>query len=150
MRQSLTYAGRLERLLANLLDSIILVVPAGLAAGLLQGSNLAIAATFFCSLSYYTYFTASAWQATPGKRLLGIYVIRTDGQRFTKRDALERFLAYIIPSLPLYTSVVSEQIAPVICFWLSLFWYAPILFTDERVGYHDRLCSTRVFLGKVN
>lgn len=143
------YAGRLERLFANLLDSIILLIPAALIASLLKGNGLAMLGTFACSLAYYTLFVSSAWQATPGKRLLGIYVARTDNHPLTQRDALERFLAFIIPSLPLYTSFIGETTAPILVFWLSIFWFAPILFTPERIGYHDRLCSTRVLIGKV-
>ncbi|MBX9726879.1 MAG: RDD family protein [Rickettsiales bacterium] len=101
------------------------------------------------SLGYYTYFTASRWQATPGKRLLSIYVVRTDNRALTPRDALERFLGFILPSLPIYSSIMLQQQAAMLVFWLTLFWFAPILFTPERIGFHDRLCRTRVVVGKV-
>ena len=143
------YAGRLERLFANLIDSLILIIPSGVVAALLDHDGLVTLATFLVSLGYYTHFTASDWQATPGKRLLGLYVIRTDYRALTQRDAVERFLAYSIPSLPLYASFLSAQAAPMLVFWLSLFWFAPILFTPERIGTHDRLCGTRVLVGKV-
>ncbi len=143
------YAGRLERLFANLIDTIILILPGGLLSAMLDADGLAMLGMFIMSAAYYTHFTASAWQATPGKRLLGIYVIRTDYRMLSQRDALERFLAYTIPSLPIYASFISPEIAPLLVFWLSLFWFAPILFTPERVGLHDRLCHTRVLVGKV-
>jgi uncharacterized RDD family membrane protein YckC len=143
------YAGRLERLFANLIDTVILIIPGGLLAALLDHNGMITLATFLVSLGYYTHFTASGWQATPGKRLLGIYVIRTDHRRLTQRDAVERFLAYSIPSLPLYASFIPAQSAPLLVFWLSMFWFLPILITPERTGTHDRLCGTRVLVGKV-
>jgi uncharacterized RDD family membrane protein YckC len=147
--QKTIYAGRLERLFANLLDSLILVIPSGLAAAMLDHDGATIFATFLIGLGYYTHFTASNWQATPGKRLLGLYVIRLDHRALSQRDAVERFLAYSIPSLPLYASFLSTESTPILVFWLSMFWFIPILFTPERVGTHDRLCGTRVLVGKV-
>jgi hypothetical protein len=32
---------------------------------------------------------------------------------------------------------------------LSLFWFAPILFNAERIGYHAHLRKTRVIVGKI-
>lgn len=144
-----TYAGRPERLLANLLDTIILLIPSAFVVGILKGSDISVVGVFACNLAYYTYFTAGAWQATPGKRLLGIYVARTDHRALTSRDALERYLAFVMPVLPLYVSFLPQNILFSIVFWLSLFWFTPILFTPERIGYHDRLCKTRVLAGKV-
>lgn len=144
------YAGRGERLFAYLIDTLILLIPGTLIVALFPGNGLAILASFLYTLTYYVYFTASSWQATPGKRLLGVYVIRVDGRRLGNREALERFLAYCLPSLPLYTSFIPGDAVPMLVIWLSLFWFAPILFTDERIGYHDRLCKTRVVVGKAD
>lgn len=149
MRQNRVYAGRLERLLAYLIDTIILVVPAMYIASMLRGAAIVTPLCFLASLFYYMVFTASRWQATPGKRLLGIYVIRTDNRMLTLRDGAERFLAFILPSLPMYTSIIPPNLTPGVSLALSIAWFAPILYTDERVGTHDRLCHTRVMIGKV-
>lgn len=145
----LTYAGRWDRLFANLIDSAILLLPAVFMAALLRHEGLATLATFLLSLAYSTHFNASNWQATPGKRLMNMYVIRTDRRRLSQRDALERFLAYSLPSLPLYASFIPENIAPLLVFWLSIFWFFPIILTPERTGKHDQLCNTRVIIGRV-
>lgn len=147
-RRPLTPAGRAERLFAHLIDSVLLLVPAAFFSLLLRGNESAILASFLASAAYYTYCTASAWQATCGKRLMGIYVIRADGRGLSEREALTRFLAVILPSLPFYSSLIPKDLAPVLVFWLSIFWFAPILFTEARTGYHDRLCTTRVVRGK--
>jgi len=143
------YAGRLERLFANLIDSIFLVLIGSVVTLSLESEGLVVLITFLISLGYYTHFTSSSWQATPGKRLLNIYVIRTDNRALTQRDAVERFLAYSIPGLPLYASFMDAGTGMMLTLWLSLFWFFPILITLERVGMHDRLCSTRVMVGKV-
>ena len=149
-RQNLIYAGHLERFFAYLIDTIILVFVAKILAAILGVNGVALLLSFATSITYYTYFTASGWQATQGKRLLGLYVIRTDGAPLTLRDSGERFLAYILPSLPIYSSFLSPALGSMLTFWLLIFWFVPILFTNERIGYHDRLCRTRVVAGKRN
>lgn len=143
------YAGRAERFFAYLIDTIILAVPGALVVSLLKGAEVAIIGVFLISLAYYTYFTASAWQATLGKRMLNLYVARADKKALTPRDALERFLAFILPTLPVYTSFIPEKHAPVLVFWLTMVWFSPILFRPDRTGLHDRLCNTHVLVGKV-
>lgn len=163
-RKKLTYAGRLERLLAYLIDTIILAIaslplvalfPSEDTNDIISGPNdimsenpLVTLSVFLMTLAYYTYFTASDWQATPGKRILSLYVVRTNRRKLTPRDALERFLAFIIPTLPFYASFIPERVAAVLATWLVLFWFAPIVFSIERTGYHDTLCRTRVVVGR--
>lgn len=154
----MTYSGRTERLLANLVDTIILFLPASLVAALTAGTDangnptvapVSLLVVFCVNLIYYTAFTSGPWQATPGKRLLGLYVIRADRRSLTQRDALERFLAYSLPSLPMYASFMPSDFAPMVTLWLSVFWFAPILTHPMRLGVHDKLCNTRVVVGKV-
>lgn len=143
------YAGRPERFLAYLIDTIILLLAAAMLTTIAGKESYAIPITFLTGMAYYTHFTASRWQATPGKRMLGIYIARTDHRALTRRDALERFLAYSLPSLPMYASFVPEQTSSILAVWLSVFWFFPIIVTPERIGMHDRLCRTRVLNGKV-
>ena len=150
MKRTMVYAGRLERLLAYFIDAILLLLPSLLLTKLFGEIGLVTLASFFFSLAYYTYFTASSWQATPGKRLMNIYVMRPDNRRLTPRDGLERFLAFLLPSLPFYTSIFPENVGPILVFWLTMFWFLPILYTVDRAGMHDRLCNTRVVEGRAD
>lgn len=143
-------SGRFERLIANLIDSIVQYVAAGILFSFKGETDLAILAAFLLSAAYSIGFTSSRWQATPGKRLLNLYVVRNDGKRMTQEKAAERFLAFMLPSLPVYMSFLSENTAGMLFLWLNLAWFAPILYTDLRLGLHDRLCGTRVVVGKVN
>jgi uncharacterized RDD family membrane protein YckC len=83
---------------------------------------ITIAATWF----YYTMFEASAWQATPGKRVLRLYVANMNGQRVTFARAALRNLAKIISSL---TFLVGYLVAG---------------FTERKQALHDILASCLV------
>jgi len=48
---------------------------------------------------YYALFEASSWQATPGKKLLNLYVTDLDGQPVTFTRASGRFFAKIVTSV---------------------------------------------------
>jgi uncharacterized RDD family membrane protein YckC len=82
------------------------------------------------TLLYYSRFPASRWQATPGKRLLNLYIIRTDGKRVGAWLALGRYFAYFLSGLPLGVG------------------FLMILWSDQKKGLHDIVCDTRVVYGK--
>jgi uncharacterized RDD family membrane protein YckC len=58
-----------------------------------QPAPIVIAVLFGIGCVYYTLFEASIWQATPGKRILRLYVTDLKGQRLTPWRALLRNLA---------------------------------------------------------
>ncbi|MFM9889111.1 MAG: RDD family protein [Rickettsiales bacterium] len=142
------YAGRLERLFANLLDTLFLMAPNLLLVKFFGDGGVSLVAGFLCYAAYYTFFTASDWQATPGKRLLNIFVIMRNGRKPDMTESFERFIVYLLPTLPLYTSVLSPWMAQTLFVWMSIFWFAPILTTPERRGIHDTLVGTRVMAGR--
>ena len=102
---------------------------------------------FLANMAYFVFFFGSKRQATPGMIAMSIHVIRTDGRALTQRDGAERFLAFVLPSLPLYASFLSEQVTQSLAVCLSIAWFMPILTT--RVGLHDRMCNMRVINGRV-
>lgn len=77
------------------------------------------------ALAWSVAFEASPWQATPGKRLLGLRVVDADGHRPTLRSALLRFL----------TAGLS---------WLSLNLGHALAAVPPHLALHDRLSGTRV------
>jgi uncharacterized RDD family membrane protein YckC len=79
---------------------------------------------------YYAFFTASGWQATPGKRILGLHIIRADGRKIGFALGLGRYLAYIPSSLILG------------------FGFFMIGWSDQKKGLHDIICGTRVVRGR--
>jgi len=141
-------AGRLERFFAFLIDMVILSIPILLVITPLKGTAFVMVVEFVAILSYFTWFNAGVWQATPGQRILSIYVIRTNGGPLTLRDSLERTLAFYLPRLPLYASFIEPQLAQALVVWLSGLWFIPILVRENRMGLHDQLSGTRVVVGK--
>jgi uncharacterized RDD family membrane protein YckC len=74
---------------------------------------------------YFTLFEASAWQATPGKRLLKIKVTSLASVRISLGKSALRFLSKIL----------SAQL---------LIGYIMILFTKRKQGLHDLISKTIV------
>jgi len=65
------------------------------------------------------------------------------------RDAAMRYLAFIMPLLPLYTSLLPDRSAISVSVWLCLMWFLPILVRQDRRGMHDQICNMRMMSGKV-
>lgn len=85
---------------------------------------------FIASIAYYVGFLAGPWQATPGKRLFGIYVMTKDGRRLTVLHAVGRYFAYLLSFITLYIGFF-------IAGW-----------TREKTALHDIICGTRVVYGR--
>jgi len=77
------------------------------------------------SAGYFIFFWTLASQ-TPGKTLMGLQIITTDGQRLTFGRAVRRLLGYIVSILTL---------------WLGFAW---ILVDNRRQGLHDKIAGTLV------
>lgn len=109
---SAAYPALHERFLARLLDTII-TLPAVQLISFIAGDNtpLATLAGFLFGLFYYGLFTASNWRATPGKRLVGIYVGDEAGRKLSLRDSIARELAVMVPAYPVYVSFLSQGLA---------------------------------------
>jgi uncharacterized RDD family membrane protein YckC len=133
------YAGFVSRLVAFLIDLALVVAVVTVTGAVSTWLNsvlglgevtrlLLVAVTFlfnaaFC-LAVYVIFTAAAGQ-TPGKWVMGLRVVTTDGKPMTVRLALRRLIGQAL-SLP-------------------LFWgYLIVLIADDRRSFADRFAGTRV------
>ncbi|MFQ6030683.1 MAG: RDD family protein [Dehalococcoidia bacterium] len=88
----------------------------------LDGSHLV---EFLLIVSYFT-ISIGLWSTTIGKRIFGLYVVRTDGSKVSPARALARSLAYFL-------SVFSLGIGFLI-----------VAFRQDKRGLHDLLCDTVV------
>lgn len=79
---------------------------------------------------YVFYFLSSKKQATPGQRIMGIYVGNPDGSRLSPAKAMARAAAAILTTATMG------------------FGFLLVLFNKEKRALHDFLCNTRVFFGK--
>ncbi|MGO9486203.1 MAG: RDD family protein [Rhodomicrobium sp.] len=147
----LEYAGFWIRALAFIIDfmlmsalfvSVVIVVAINIGVILLsEGYSSSSAAEWFYRglapeavlviLFYWLYYPSQAWQATPGKRICAIHIVRVDGGRVTGRLALKRMLAYLLSSIPAGLG------------FLMIAW------TDQKKALHDIVCGTRVVHGRL-
>ena len=77
---------------------------------------------------YIVYFIGS-WMAigqTPGKALLGLRIVRTDGERLKSFNAIIRLFGYWVSSF---------------LFFMGFWW---VLFDSRRQAWHDKLAGTFV------
>jgi uncharacterized RDD family membrane protein YckC len=81
---------------------------------------------FLMRWAYFTFFTASSWQATPGKRAVGIKVVDLDGNAISKGRATGRWFAAALSYLTFYIGFLMAA------------------FTDRKQALHDIVASTRV------
>src|SRR5579883_2889739 len=118
--------------------SLVIGIIVGLAAGRPGGAQsaaaiaqgLAIVVQFVIVFAYQAIFVSGSWQATPGKRLCGIYIIRVDGRKIGVGLAVGRYLAIWVSALTLYIGFMMAG------------W------TAQKKALHDMICNTRVIYGR--
>jgi uncharacterized RDD family membrane protein YckC len=104
---------------------------------------------------YFALLESSSWQATWGKRKLGLRLIRTDGARLSFARALGRTLLKFVPWELAHTCVWQLQFqpegsSPLIYAGLGLVWLlvganiASLLRSRTHQTLYDRLASTYV------
>lgn len=132
----MSYAGFWWRFLANIVDSLILVVVQGvvllvLAPGLLDPATGSLPAGLQVALVIldlaYVFGFWLAKQATPGKLAVGARIVdaRTGGRPSAGQFGL-RYVGYFLSALPLF---------------LGFLWVA---FDRRKQGWHDKIAGTVV------
>jgi uncharacterized RDD family membrane protein YckC len=120
-------AGAGQRFLAFIIDAIILGVVNQILTNL-SGQDPA-ASTGLSTLVGILY-VIGFWQAwngqTPGKRVMGIRVVKTDGSAFGLVPAILRYVGYFVSGIAL------------------LLGYIWILFDKDKQGWHDKIAGTYV------
>lgn len=138
---SYALAGLGERLLAQLIDSFILLVLSSLVIALyltfgigegdfeelLQDGVVISLLQIATSALYYIYFLTRHNGQTPGKAALGIRIVKLNGAQLTAWDAILRnIIGYYLSGL---------------FFVLGYLW---ALWDERRQGWHDKLAGTVV------
>lgn len=134
------YAGFWKRVLAYIIDFIPLII---ISFVLAIGSGQDLLATdsdpsfgisdllgLVIGIAYFAGFESSSWQATPGKRALGLIVVDTNGRRITLGKAVGRYFAKILSGL------------------ILLIGFIMIAFTERKQGLHDLIVGTLVVTGE--
>ena len=121
-----------KRFCAYLLDVMLLSIVFAIIGvinkmlGVLSPYTLAIVG-YILTVGYFSYLESGAYQATFGKRILGLIVVRSDtGEAITFKRALARNIVRLI-NVPIYC-----------------LGYLTILFTKKHQGVHDLIARTTV------
>lgn len=156
------YAGFWIRVLANLIDGLVIAVPMQLlnvfvymqATGMTQWEHQSsmmerhnndmyyvyqtpsevmvwiIPISLVFGVLYYGLLTASKWQGTVGKKLLGLQVVDAEGNRISVGRSIGRYFAYIPSGLIFYIG------------------YIMVGLTEKKQGLHDMMVKTYVLKNK--
>ncbi|MBU8977016.1 MULTISPECIES: RDD family protein [unclassified Lysobacter] len=141
----LVKAGRLPRLLAYLIDlgiNLVLLAPAFIGIlrfkpergiGELGGSLIGLSVIAMLALMVYTLFLLAREGQTIGKRVIGIRIVRTDGERagLLRLLGLRYFVPGLISGIPYLGAAFSLA---------NILW----IFGEERRCLHDHFADTMV------
>ncbi len=81
-------------------------------------------------IAYFVVLHGGPWQATLGKRAVGIHLMRRDGSRVGYGLAFGRYFAWVLACLPFAIGL------------MMVGW------TSQKRGLHDMICGTRVIYGE--
>jgi len=119
-------AGFGDRFIAIIIDGIILAIVAGILGGILGSFILGNTGSFIIGIAYNWYFWTRKNGQTPGKSVMNIRVIKTDGAPLSDADAVIRYVGYYVSGFILM---------------LGFIW---ALFDSNTQGWHDKIASTYV------
>ncbi len=128
----MTYGGFWLRLLAGVIDTLLLTAVLTPCIALVFGQSLQQSSLMVKAVSYLLPALAVIifWvqrSATPGKSLLRLRIVNADGGGApSKRQLILRYLGYYLATLPLF---------------LGLLWIA---WDPRKQGWHDKLGKTLV------
>ncbi len=124
---AILYAGFWRRFVAAVIDTIVLSVPFTITLGIFGMNVGSIVITWI----YFASFHSSSWQATIGKKVLGLQVTHEDGSRLTFARATGRYFATILSALILFIGFMMAG------------W------TQRKQALHDRIvCSLVIRVNK--
>jgi uncharacterized RDD family membrane protein YckC len=121
---SMGKAGVGQRFIALVIDSILLGIVTGIIVAIV--GNIGTVGGFLIGVAYQWYFLTQNKGQTPGKILIGIRVVKTNGAPLTAIDVVIRYIGYYINTFFIFIG------------WLWAIW------DDNHQGWHDKLAGTYV------
>lgn len=140
------YAGFWLRVVAYIIDAIIVGI-VGFVIGMIFGVGAVSTGTdisdptgggnmllnlisIAIGVAYFAGMESSSWQATVGKKALGLVVTDLNGQRISLGRAIGRYFGKILSAL------------------ILLIGFIMVAFTERKQGLHDMLAGTLVLKGQ--
>ena len=128
--QEIQYAGFWIRVGAAIIDIIIMNIVGGVLGFLfglaMESEPVGFLISFIVNVGYFAGFESSSWQATLGKRAVGVKVTGEQGERISFWRAVGRYLGKIVSTLILFIG------------FLMVGW------TKRKQGLHDMMAGTLV------
>lgn len=135
-----SYAGFWKRVIAYLIDAFIIAFPVTMIFGtvipqVLKTENIEVTTVtvsmpqiimLVASWVYFAGFESSAWQATIGKKILGMKVTDASGERIDFIKATIRYVAKFLSS------------------FILMIGFIMVAFTAKKQGLHDFIAGTTV------
>lgn len=103
---------------------------------------------------YHAYFNSSKWQATIGKRVMNIMVVKEDGGRINFFQGLAHyflslfpvaFIIYLVSFAELnhinFFSAITANIINISLSTLTVLWVQTQIFTKKRTTLYDLICK---------
>lgn len=133
INSSTQYAGFWIRVGAYCIDIVVLLIPTLFVSFLLKSTQneagVEIVDAFFNLMIWWIYcavLNSSDWQATIGKKVLGLKVVSENGERISFGKATGRYFASILSAIILIIG------------FLMIGW------TKKKQGLHDKIAGTFV------
>jgi uncharacterized RDD family membrane protein YckC len=126
---SVIYVGFWKRVLAYLIDNLVMLITYIIMEATVSEKDYPFLNPLIQILSFWAYtavLQSSYWQATVGKKVLGIIVVDEYGDRLTLKRATGRFFAEILSAL------------------LLCIGYMMVGWTKHKQGLHDKIAKTFV------
>lgn len=145
MNDCIHYGETWRRLAAGLVDAALLAVPVGVAWALMPADPAQTLPTIIVFASglvmfYRMILEGSAWQATPGKRLLDLKVTAPDGARLSYANTAVRGWPFWLPGA--MTGVTGQLMPALVVICVAALLLIPL--TARRQGLHDLTARTIV------
>lgn len=130
-----------RRLLANLIDSLLLGFLGGFFAGLffdyqiesVQWEELTNILIIIFAFTVFTFMESSPWKGTPGKKIMGLQITNFEGERISFGKALIRGLAKNIVSIIFFLE--ATLVLVFVFFYMAYYFY-------KKEFLHDTITKT--------
>ena len=156
------YGGFWIRVGANVIDGVVLLIASSILVGMLRiafpdaSSEVeysAFSGSLLIKVVYAAFLHASSWQATIGKKALGMKVVDYSGERIPFGRAVGREIVLFLPLFILAIGVgmgVAVPATHIATFIVLFVVFIPVIgvmvvgWTKRKQGLHDRIVETLV------